>query len=676
MSKYSEATFESAIELYLTEQGGFTRRSNTDFDSELCLDKGAFVSFVMRTQPDEWKYLSQLTKADAEKTLFSDPAHALDSEHEGCLSVLRHGFKCFGKTFRAAYFAPASGMNPDTKWKYEQNNLSVVRQVHYSLDHNKSVDVVLTLNGIPIVTLELKNPMTGQTWENAVHQYKTDRDPSDLLFSFKKRALVHFAVDTDQAYMTTRLSGDSTTFLPFNKGNNSGAGNPDNANGYKTAYLWEEVLSRDSLMDIIARFLHLQVSEKGVGGTIKKQTMIFPRYHQLTCVRNLIAAAEKEGAGNNYLVQHSAGSGKSNSIAWLAHRLSSLHDKKDEKVFSSVVVITDRVVLDQQLQNTVFQFEHKAGVVSKLFEDSGQLAEALNAQVPIIITTLQKFPFVVDEVGDLKTRKYALIVDEAHSSMGGETASEMKKVLGGKGLAEEDEEEPSNLPDHEEEIVKEMNKRGKQPNLSFFAFTATPKYKTLEVFGRPGPDKKNQPFHLYSMRQAIEEGFILDVLEHYTTYKTYFRIIKSVKDDPKVDKNKAGAALARFVSLHPHNIAQKTEVMMKHFLTYTRHKMGGYAKAMVVTRSRLHAVRYKKSFDEYIKENKCDGLKTLVAFSGAVDDAGASRTEVGMNSGLREKELPERFSKPEYFVLDLPRFRGHPFTLRTASANPVRTRPA
>ena len=651
MSKYSEATFETGIEQYLTEQGGFTKRSNTNFDREDCLDKGAFVSFVMKTQPDEWKYLSSIHKGNTEKVLIEDLLHSLYSEYEGCLSVLRHGFKCFGKTFRAAYFAPASGMNPDTKRLYDESILYIIRQVHYSKDHNKSIDVVLTLNGIPIVTIELKNPMTGQTWKNAVHQYKNDRDPNDLLFSFKKRALVHFAVDTDQAYMTTKLDGQNTSFRPFNKGKDNGAGNPDNPEGYRTAYLWEEVLFRDSLMDIIARFLHLQVSERKVGDVlVKKESMIFPRYHQLTCVRSLISASQKEGAGNNYLIQHSAGSGKSNSIAWLAHRLSSLHNEKDEKVFSSVVVITDRVVLDLQLQNTVFQFEHKAGVVSKLFEDSTQLAEALNSQTPIIITTLQKFPFIFDKVHDLKTRKFAVIVDEAHSSMGGETAADMKKALGAKGF-EEYGYEPGSLPDQEEEILIEMNKRGKQPNLSFFAFTATPKYKTLEVFGRPGVDGKPEPFHLYSMRQAIEERFILDVLEHYTTYKTYFKLIKAAKDDPKLDKRKAASGLARFLSLHPENIHQKTEVMIEHFLSSTKHKMGGYAKAMVVTRSRLHAVRYKIAFDEYIKEHKYNGLKTLVAFSGAVDDNGVSFTESGMNDGLGQKELPERFNRPEYFVL-------------------------
>ena len=495
--------------------------------------------------------------------------------------------------------------------------------------------------------------MTGQTWQNAVHQYRHDRDQNELLFSFKKRALVHFAVDTDEIYMTTKLLGESTEFLPFNKGNNNGAGNPENPKGYKTAYLWEEVLSRDSLMDILARFLHLQVTEKKIGDRIiKKEAMIFPRYHQLDCVRKLVAASTKDGAGNNYLVQHSAGSGKSNTIAWLAHRLSSLHDEKDNKVFDSVVVITDRLVLDQQLQNTIYQFEHKQGVVVKIEENSTQLADALKAGSPIIITTLQKFPFVTEKVGALPKKKYAVIIDEAHSSQGGEGAAEMKGVLGAKKLNEENAD-PDHEPDAQDKINEQMAKRGKQPNLSFFGFTATPKYKTLEVFGTRAIDGKPEPFHLYSMKQAIEEGFILDVLEHYTTYKTYYRLTKSVADDPKVDKRKAAAALARYVSFHPHNLAQKTEVMMEHFRTFTKHKIGGQAKAMVVTGSRLHAVRYKLAFDEYIQANHYSDIKTLVAFSGTVEDKESLKdyTEVGMNNGIKERELPEKFNTPLYCVL-------------------------
>ena len=647
MSHYNEAAFESAIEIYLSEREGFLKRSHTDFDRDLCLDPGVFIEFVKATQPKEWSYLTNIHKDSTGKILTDDLVRALNSEHEGTLNVLRHGFKCFGRQIHAAYFAPASGMNPETQKLYESNILSITRQARYSTKHENSVDVVLCVNGIPVITLELKNPMTHQTWMNAVHQYKHDRDPNDLLFAFKKRALVHFAVDTDEAYMATRLSGTHTYFLPFNKGKDSGKGNPENPSGYKTAYLWEEVLARDSLMDILARFMHLQVEERKMGDKIiKRETMIFPRYHQLRCVRRLIETTKEEGAGSNYLVQHSAGSGKSNSIAWLAHRLASLHDSGDNRIFSSVVVITDRLVLDQQLQNTIYQFEHKAGVVQKIDTDSTQLANALNGGTPIIITTLQKFPFVVEKVGDIKSRKYAVIVDEAHSSMGGETAAEMKGVLG-----DPDSDEEFAFTDTEEEIMKAMAKRGKQKNLSFYAFTATPKYKTLEVFGRPGADGKPEAFDLYSMRQAIEEGFILDVLDHYTTYKTYYKLIKSVEDDPKVDRRKASAALARFMSLHPHNIAQKTEVIIEHFRQFSRHKIGGQAKAMVVARSRLHAVRYKIAFDEYIKAKSYSDLRTLVAFSGTVSDGEVEYTEVGMNKGIKEKELPEKFGTPEYCIL-------------------------
>ena len=662
---HKEIAFETAIEHHLTTVGGYVKGDRDGFDPHRAIFPADVLEFVKATQPDEWAYLEGIQKAKAEETLLDDLCRALDSEHEGCLSVLRHGFKCFGKLFHVAYFAPASGMNPETKKRYEANRLTITRQLKYSPKHNNTLDVTLAINGIPVATAELKNPMTAQTWRHAVTQYKNDRDPGDLIFQFKHRALVHFAVDTDEVYMTTRLSGSKTYFLPFNKGCGGGGGNPDNTSGgggYKTAYLWEEVLERHSFLDILARFIHLQVEEKKLGDKkIKKQTMIFPRYHQLDCVREMVADARQRGVGNNYLVQHSAGSGKSNSIAWLAHRLSSLYDEQDEKVFDSVIVVTDRVVLDQQLQNTIYQFEHKQGVVEKIEINSTQLAEALGAGVPIIITTLQKFPFVTEKIGDLPKKRYAVIVDEAHSSQGGETATELKGVLAGAAIKEEAKAkaEAEGLPDYEEEILKAMAKRGKQPNISFFAFTATPKYKTLEVFGQPGPDGKPQPFHIYSMRQAIDEGFILDVLANYTTYKTYYRLIKSIEDDPKVDKRKAARALARFMSLHPHNIAQKTEVMVEHFRHFTLHKIGGKAKAMVVTSSRLHAVKYKQAFDKYIKEKGYTEIKTLVAFSGTVidpDAPGVEYTESGMNidadgKHISQKELPERFSTEEYQVL-------------------------
>ena len=655
--QHTEYAFETAIEQHLFTSGGYQKGDRELFDPERALFPKDILEFIQQTQPKDWAYLFGIQKEKAEGTLLDDLCRALNSEHEGCLSVLRHGFKCFGKTFHAAYFAPASSMNPDTQMLYGSNILTVTRQLSYSSKHNNTLDVTLSLNGIPVATLELKNPMTGQTWRNAIKQYKTDRDPSDLIFQFKKRALVHFAVDPDEIYMTTRLSGRSTYFLPFNKGNKGGAGNPENPGNYKTAYLWEEVLERHSLLDILARFIHLQVEGKKLGGKrIKREAMIFPRYHQLDCVRQLVSDSRETGTGTNYLIQHSAGSGKSNSIAWLAHRLASLYTDKDDKVFDSIIVITDRVVLDQQLQNTIYQFEHKQGVVQKINIDSTQLAESLSSAVPIVITTLQKFPFVTEKIGDLPSRKYAVIIDEAHSSQGGETATELKGVLAGAAIVEEAKAaaEEEGLPDYEEEILKTMAKRGRQPNISFFAFTATPKYKTLEVFGSPGSDGKPLAFHLYSMRQAIEERFILDVLAHYTTYKTYYRLIKSIEDDPKVDKRKAARALARFMSLHPHNIAQKTEVMLEHFRQFTMHKIGGKAKAMVVTSSRLHAVKYKQAFDKYIEDNGYTGIKTLVAFSGTVIDPDAPTveyTEVSMNKGIREKELPEKYSTDEYQVL-------------------------
>ena len=652
---HKEIAFESAIESSLLNEGGYCKASPNNFDRERALDPSILFPFVKETQPKQWDYLEKTIKENAEDVFLDSLCKAMDSQ--GSLDILRHGFKCYGKSFRIAYFAPASSMNPELKKNYEANRLSLTRQLHYSTSSEHSIDLLISLNGIPVATAELKNHLSGQSVENAIHQYRNDRDPREKIFSFKKRTLVHFAVDPDLVFMTTRLQGRSTVFLPFNKGDGTGAGNPNNPDGYKSAYLWENIWQRDSFLDILARFLHLEIIEKVIDGkTIHKEKMIFPRYHQLDVVRKLEADAREQGPGINYLVQHSAGSGKSNSIGWLAHRLASLHDKNDKKIFDSVVVVTDRLVIDKQLQDTIYQFEHKQGVVEKIDVDSAQLAQALLSATPIIITTLQKFPFVTEKVGDLPNRNYAVIIDEAHSSQSGESAADLKGVLAGQSIKEQarEEAEAEGLPDYEEEILRAIARRGKQPNISFFAFTATPKYKTLEVFGHSGVDGKPVPFHLYSMRQAIEEGFILDVLKNYTTYKTYYRIIKSIEDDPEVEKKKAARALARFMSLHPHNIAQKTEIMVEHFRKFTSHKIGGKAKAMVVTSSRLHAVRYKQAFDKYISENGYRDIKTLVAFSGTVYDPDINDrtyTEVEMNNGIREKELPEKFSSGEYQVL-------------------------
>ena len=657
-----ESAFETVIESHLLANG-YASISPNGFDRDRAVFAETILSFIRETQPKEWTKLEALHGERAGEQIIGDLCKWMDTN--GSLATLRHGFKCYGRTLRVAFFKAAHELNPELEERYKANRLGITRQLHFSPRSEKSLDVTLSLNGIPIATLELKNPLTGQTVDNAKHQYRHDRDPREVIFDFKRRTLVHFAVDTEAVFMATRLAGTATHFLPFNQGCNGGAGNPSDPNGraYRTAYLWEEVLQRDSLLDLLSRFIHLQIEEKRTeeGRKVKKETMIFPRYHQLQAVRGLVDAARNEGTGQNYLVEHSAGSGKSNTIGWLAHRLSSLHDDRNQRVYDSVIVITDRIVLDKQLQDTIYQFEHKRGVVQKIDESSRQLAEALENAVPIIITTLQKFPFVSRQLikmaeerggsgaGTLTTRRCAVIVDEAHSSQGGETATELKGVLGGEDLRKEAERLAAEEGQEKlEELFRSMAKRGKQANLSFFAFTATPKYKTMAVFGRNG-----EPFHRYTMRQAIEEGFILDVLKHYTTYATYFKLLKASEEDPNVERKKAAKALARFLKLHPHNIAQKTEVMVEHFYAVTRHKIGGKAKAMVVTGSRLEAVRYKQSFDLYIKE-KGYPIKSLVAFSGTVQDdklPTVSYTEEVMNNGIREKELPEKFDSSEYQVL-------------------------
>ena len=652
-SPHLEKAFEDGIEASLLASGGWKKGHPQDFDADLALIPKDLFAYIQATQPDLWKTLAGQHKDGLEAALLEALSKHLDMK--GTLAVLRKGFKFYGKKVEVATFRPAHGLNPEVLASYSKNRLTVTRQVKFAVGEDKSIDMLLSLNGIPVATVELKNPLTGQTGEHAVAQYRK-RDPKHRLFQFKKRALVHFAVDPDQVYMATRLAGSDTVFLPFNRGRHGGAGNPENPGGYRTAYLWEEVWERGSFLDILGRFAHVATEEKQVSGKlVTKETVIFPRYHQLDVVRKLEDAARSEGPGHNYLVQHSAGSGKSNSIAWLAHRLSTLHGKNDERVFDSVVVITDRLILDRQLQDTVFQFEHKVGVVARIDESSTQLAEALVSKTPIIVTTLQKFPFITEKIGDLPDRAYAIIVDEAHSSQTGEGARQLKELLGVQSLEEAAQaEEEIDEETSEDRLLKVMASRGPQRNLSYFAFTATPKAKTLEVFGHRGPDGKPAPFHLYSMRQAIEEGFILDVLRGYTTYKTFYRLAKAIHDDPKVSKKQATRQLARFMSLHPHNIAQKTEVMVEHFRTSVKPKIGGRAKAMVVTSSRLHAVRYMQAFQKYLAERNYQDIGVLVAFSGTVQDpdlATVTYTEVGMNQGIREKELSDRFATDDFHIL-------------------------
>lgn len=669
----TEKDFENEIERFLLEEGGYVQGKNSEYNKDTALFEEDVVAFIQATQPKKWARLEAGQKANAKAVLIR--ALCQELEVKGSLDVLRHGFRCYGKTFQMAYFMPNTSLNAESAVNYAANILKIIRQV--VTEDGERPDVVLSLNGIPVATVELKNVLSATRWTvlDAIKQYREARNPEGKLFSFKKRTLVHFAVDTEEVYMTTKLAGEQTYFLPFNRGNHGGKGNPPVEGNVKTAYLWEEILTRHSFLEIIAHFLHLNVKEKKVRTEsglrlLQKETMIFPRFHQLDAVRKLITHSRENGAGRNYLIQHSAGSGKSNTIAWLAHQLSSLHNIDDKKVFNSVIVITDRVVLDRQLQATISQFEHKDGVVQKIEQNSQQLALAIAANVPIIITTIQKFPFVMTALSrqqanglnvDITTegKQFAVIVDEAHSSQSGEAAMELRKVLNKDGIIAAvmaeflDDEDENGLSDEaKKQLFIEAAKRQRQPNLSFFAFTATPKWKTKALFDEPG-ENGDTPFHHYTMRQAIEEGFILDVLANYATWGQYFKLLKISENNKELSKSKAKKEMMRFVNLHPSVIAQKVEIIVEHFRTTTMHKIGGRAKAMVVTSGREAAVRYKLAFDEYIKEKGYTGIKSLVAFSGGITLKEAPEkeyTEALMN-GIREADLPEQFATDNYQVL-------------------------
>lgn len=659
--KPDEAEFETEIADWLAVQGGYepvkfgNAAGQQDFRPDLGLDTADLFAFIGATQITEWDRLVKLYGGDqnAAQRAFAERV-AKQIDQRGTVDVLRHGIVDHGVTIQLAYFKPAHGLTPTLLDRYDKNRLVVTRQLRYSEDSNKTLDLVLAVNGLPVATAELKNPLTGQNIEHAKQQYRHDRDSRNPLLA--RRAVVHFAVDTEQVAMTTRLSGGTTRFLPFNKGRDFGAGNPANPNGHRTAYLWEQVWQRDAWLDLLARFVH--VAKDGAAKSARS-VVVFPRFHQWDAVRKLEAAARADGPGHDYLVEHSAGSGKSNTIAWLAHRLSSLHSGADEKVFDKVVVITDRRILDKQLQDTIYQLEHSRGVVEKIDTDSAQLAQALaGQQARIVITTLQKFPVVLAQGVDLPDRRYAVIVDEAHSSQTGESSKDLKLLLGGAtpeqelSAAEAEElgftPEPGNLA--EDALAQAAGARSRQPNISFFAFTATPKARTLELFGVLNRETgKHEPFHLYTMRQAIEEGFILDTLARYVTYQTFWNIEKITPADPSYDPARAKTAIARFVSLHEHNLAQKAEVIIEHFRQKVAHRIGGQAKAIVVTASRLHAVRYRQALRSYVAEHGYD-IGVLVAFSGTVIDAGIDRTEANMN-GFPDSRTAEEFKTDQWQVL-------------------------
>jgi type I restriction enzyme R subunit len=662
---HKEKKLEEAIEHFLTTEGGYVKGELYAYDKEHALEPATLLAFIKETQPKAWAKYETIFGIASDKSFLT--RFSKEVSQVGIIQALRQGIKDHGITFRLAYFKPETGLNPEATELYEKNILTCTRQVHYSTRNNNSLDIVLFLNGIPLATLELKDQFSGQDVHNAIKQYKYDRSPVEPIFDFPNRTIVHFAVDLNQVYMTTKLEGGNTYFLPFNQGSGGagkvgGAGNPAREDNFAIAYLWENTLYKDRFLEILQKFVHLEkkTTKDKAGNKTEKKTIIFPRYHQLDVVRRLLKDVKENGSGKNYLIQHSAGSGKSNSIAWLAHRLSGLHDINDQKIFRSVIVVTDRKVLDNQLQDTIYQFDHKLGVVEKIDKDSAQLKDAINAGKAIIITTLQKFPVIYRDIvgGD---NNFAIIVDEAHSSQTGEAAKKLKKALADTAsileeYARMEGEAEAQQKDDEDKMLDELAAHGQHHNLSFFAFTATPKDKTLQMFGEKQKDGKYSAYHIYSMQQAIEEEFILDVLKNYTTYSHYFQIIKKVPDDPELDSSRGATAIKHFESLHPHNLAQKTVVMVEHFRSITKNKIEGKGKAMVVTASRLHAVRYLLEFRRYIKEKKYDDLDVLVAFSGNVDDDGNDYTEERLNKtkdgkSIKEKQLPEYFNSEDFNML-------------------------
>lgn len=657
----NEKQFESNIEAFLiSPDGGYEKATDAGYTSSsgMALDIHTLVGFVKATQPIMWQRFEKQCNSDPYKKFYKCFEDAV--QMDGLLSVMRHGFKHRGMDFKVCYFKPESTLNDVAVKRYKQNVCQCIRQWHYSEQNNNSVDMMLAINGIPVIAIELKNQLTGQTADNAKLQWKYDRDRREPAFWLNHRILAYFAVDLYEAWMATELKGADTYFLPFNQGSNGagndgGAGNPQaEDDNYVTSYIWENVLQKDSLLDIIQKFISFEgKTEKKDGKNITKKRLIFPRFHQLDVVRKLIADVRENGSGNNYLIQHSAGSGKSNSIAWTAYRLASLHNDDNEPVFTSVVIVTDRRNLDAQLQETITGFDHTIGSVCAIDEkkSSKDLKDALNAGKRIIVTTLQKFPVIYEEVDDTTDKRFAIIVDEAHSSQTGSSAMKLKAALADvsdalKEYAELEGKAEEELLDDNDRLVREMITHGKHKNLSFFAFTATPKSSTLEMFGTEWNDGSYHPFHVYSMRQAIEEEFILDVLQNYTTYKTCYQIAKNTKDNPDVPQSKALKTIKRYEELHPYNIQQKSAIIVETFRNVTKQKIREKGKMMVVTSSRLAAVRYYHEIKRYLESNGYHDVEILAAFSGSIKDPDDPKdvewTESKLN-GVNESQTKQVF---------------------------------
>ncbi|MFN8258145.1 MAG: DEAD/DEAH box helicase family protein [Bacteroidales bacterium] len=643
MSGTKEINFEDTVFDFLKESRLYVKRKNADFDLEYSLDLELLNQFIINTQPETWKKLLKQFPTDTMDAIAYEFKKLRDKR--GILNLIREGFVLQGAAIKLISFKPSSGLNPDHIKNYESNRFSIVRQVHYSSKYpDKSLDLVIAINGIPIITLELKNEFTGQNVTHAVEQYSKNRDSKD---PFLKNCLVHFAVDNNTVLMTTSLENGNTRFLPFNRDTK----NPVIPEKFASSYLWEDILQADSLLEILNNYIFYEEDEK-----TKEISTIFPRYHQRNCVKELIKHVKQNGTGNNYLIQHSAGSGKSKTIAWLAHQLSNVFDQNQAPIFDSIIVITDRIVLDKQLQKQIKQFEKIKGTVKKVTRGSKQLIEALTSGEKIIISTLQKFGYI-GEIADLKGKHFAIIVDEAHSSQSGENVKDLKLSLltdeALKSIIDLDDENGEPKDTVEAQLEKVMASRQKLPHLSFFAFTATPKPKTLELFGIPDASQKSgyRAFHTYTMRQAIEEGFILDVLQNYITKSAYFELIENenADDQEKFEKLKAKRLLLNAVNKDPFAISYKSNLMLNHFMEKSIHKIGGKAKGMLVTSSRAHAVLYKKEFDKIIKEQGFN-IQVLVAFSGSVLFDIEKYTEESMN-GPKVKDIAEEFKKPGYKIL-------------------------
>jgi len=655
-----ENGFEKHIVDYLVDGNNYVERANTHYDNINCIDEDLLFQFLEKTQTkalDKLKrYHKDLYKQKIVKRLNDQ------IKQKGVIEVLRKGIvDGFTDTkLRLFYDKPVSAYNQKANDLYQANIFSAMRQVYFSPQNKKSLDIVTFINGLPIISFELKNELTKQNVNHAIKQYKTDRDPNEEIFRFG-RLVVNFAVDTEEVWMCTELKGQSSFFLPFNKGYKNGAGNPPKE-GIRTDYLWKEVLTKDSLTNIIQNYSQIITEEKeyldskGKKRFKKVKKLIFPRFHQLAAVRNILADAQENGAGQKYLIQHSAGSGKSNSISWLAHQLVGLHNKAGDKtIFDTVIVITDRRVLDKQIRDNIKQYQQVKGVVQAITEGSKQLKTALEEGKKIIITTIQKFPHIVEEIGDLPGTNFGIIIDEAHSSLSGQMARKLNETLSKVSDEEELQSDLENYDENEndevtgEDLIRAMVKARKLlPNASYFAFTATPKNKTLELFGVPYQENsktKFRAFHLYSMKQAIEEGFIKDVLQNYTTYQSYYALLKKIEDDPEYDKKKAQKKLKAYVESHEHAIKKKSILMINQFLENLNKKVGGKGKAMMVTSSRANAVKYKKAFDQYLKDINSP-YKAVVGFSGEID----GETEASLN-GFPSAKIPDEFEKNEYRFL-------------------------